>query len=106
MDSELQSPYIESNSSTDTVYANTPRVSLQGVGNVPKKSSSIFNVDAMSLFISIIVTIIILYFIYTCYFGKTSLFTVTGDLSDPAHDEYLENQIDILNRMQEKNLRS
>ena len=106
MDSELQSPYIESNSS-NTLYENSPRVSLQGVGNVPNvpKPYSIFNIDSMGLIISIVVTILILYFIYISY-GKTSLFTTTGDLSDPAHDEYLENQIHILNGMQEKNLRS
>lgn len=61
--------------------------------------------STINLIICVIVVLIILYFLYSWFNGsKSDWFTITGDLSTPNHDEYLDNQLDMLAKRQDKNV--
>ena len=74
--------------------------------SVPKKDFGYFGLSNVNIGLYILIIIVIMYILYT-YVYKSEYFTIIGELSDPAHDtSYLEDQLDVLNKMQEKNLSS
>ena len=54
------------------------------------------------IIIFIIIMLIVIYFAFDK--NKNEWFLNSTELSDPQHDDFLENQINILNKMQEQNL--
>ncbi len=70
-----------------------------------KKTIDLFSDITLKTVMYIILVILLLYLLYTYFNGKSDWFRSSGSRSDPAHDEsYLEEKIELLNDMQEKNL--
>lgn len=100
MENDLVSPYIESHrSSSDTLFSNEGAPSV----NVKKSESTMqyFQIDGISMVLYIVVTILLLYIIYTSYFGQSDFFSST---EREDQDNYLDRQIERLNKMQDENL--
>lgn len=93
MDNDMQSPYISSSSNSNQ---NSSQNSSQEQSQ--NYFSSFFTQNSL-----IVIGIILVIVFYLLSNSKES-FTISGKRSDPAMDDDLEDQLDLLDNMQKRNM--
>lgn len=106
------SPYMENAPRYSSINMNQQPIqqpmSQQNTQNAQhpiKKTSNLLSQETVTMIAYAVLTVLILYLIYIYCCDGSEWFTLYSMRSDPAHDAtYLEERIELLNDMQDKNL--
>jgi|SRR6476620_4607460 len=97
MDEYKKSPYIQSDEVLTEEYIDTNPY-------VPDKISKNGDDSPTYIYIGLAILVIIIILVYYFYASYAEKYIPGAEIDDPAHDKYLETQINKLQKMQKDNI--